>query len=70
MNDDLVYWSVAEVNRRRGAVSKPMGMKCPSGHDNWRARNGVDPKYKSQYNPGEYVEFTCADCGYSFEEQC
>jgi hypothetical protein len=70
MSDDLVYWSVAEVNRKRGSASQPKGMKCPKGHDNWRVRNGIDPQYKSEYNPGEYVEYTCAECDYSFEEGC
>lgn len=68
MNDDLVYWSVAEANRQRGSriVSIP---QCVCGSTEGRARNGVDPKYASRYNPGEYVEFTCAHCGQSWEEQ-
>jgi hypothetical protein len=66
--DDLVHWSVAEANRQRGGRSS-RGPACQCGNDLWRARNGVDERYRSQYNPGEYVEFTCTNCGYSYEEQ-
>lgn len=46
------------------------GQACPNCQQReWHARNGIDSRYRSQYNPGEYVEFTCAGCGYSYEEQ-
>jgi hypothetical protein len=64
-----VYSSVAEANRQRGGRTITMRHACRCGGNEWRARNGVDPKYASEYNPGEYVEFTCTQCGYSFEEQ-
>ena len=72
--DDLVYWSVAEVNRRNrllGNPGKPMKMKCPQcGIDNWKVHHGVDSQYASQWNPGEYVNFICTGCGYTDQQPC
>ena len=69
MSDSLVYWSVAEANRQRGGrtVKIPPCHQC--GHNEGRAMNGVDPQYASQHNPGEYVQWTCGQCGYSWDEQ-
>lgn len=68
---DLVYWSVYEANRRNAGLTKSIRYACPKcGQDEWHVYHGVDEQYRSQYNPGEYVEFTCAHCGYSWEEPC
>lgn len=68
---DWVAWSVMEANRRNAGLAKPMRMPCPNCRtDLWRVYHGIDPQYRSGYNPGEYVEFTCVNCGYSFEEPC
>lgn len=64
-----VYSSVAQANSERGARTST-GRACPRCNNrDWHARNGVDSRYAGQNNPGEYVEFTCAHCGYSYEEQ-
>ena len=70
--DDLVYWSVGEVNRQNaGKGGKPMNMKCPRGcPDSWTTFHGVDPQYRSEWNPGEYVDFICAGCGYTEQHPC
>ena len=61
--------SVYEVNRQNGNRGRPMGMKCPSGcTDNWRTHHGIDSRYASQYNPGEYVDFICTTCGYTDQQ--
>ena len=71
LGDDLVAWSVAEVNRENQGRNKSIGTPCPScGKDDWRAYHGIDSQYKSMHNPGEYVRFTCINCGYAFEDQC
>ena len=68
---DLVYWSVNEVNKQNAGRTKPLNYPCPQcGEDEWSAYYGVNPLYASQYNPGEYVEYTCSKCGYSYESQC
>lgn len=60
--------SLDEVNRQNGNRSRPMGMNCPYGcPDSWRTHHGIDSQYASQYNPGEYVDFICADCGYTVQ---
>lgn len=69
MGDDLVYWSVSAANQERGRRTIRLRHPCQCGANDWRARNGVDPRYASEYNPGEYVEFTCTNCGFAFEEQ-
>ena len=71
LGDDLVYWSVAEVNRRNAGQSKPLNMNCPRcATDSWKTFHGVDPQYKSEWNPGEYVDFICANCGYTEQQPC
>jgi len=66
MNDDLVYWSVAEVNRRRGVKY----YECPVCHKKTMQKyNDVNPAYKSQYNPGECLIEHCP-CGYYQEFPC
>ena len=68
---DLVYQSVTEMNRRNAGIAKKINKLCPRcGIDLWYVRYGVDPQYRSQFNPGEYVAFTCACCGYQEEHQC
>jgi len=63
-----VYWSVAEVNRRSTGVPKKLNSSCPRcGTDLWHVWHGVDPQYRSRYNPGEYVRYTCVCCGYQEE---
>lgn len=63
-DDSLVYWSVAECNRTRGHIFKPHGENCPKcGKDNWRTFWGVNHEYRSEYNPGEYIQYTC-ECGF------
>ena len=70
MNDDSVYDSVNECNRIYGGISKSHNVDCPNCQkDNWKTNWGVKEEYRSQYNPGEYCIFTCANCGYSYEEQ-
>ena len=64
-----VYDSVYDANRQRGRKTTSMRHPCRCGANAWYARNGVDPRYASEYNPGEYVYFTCSECGHSFEEQ-
>ena len=64
---DLVYWSVFECNRLHGREVKSHGIKCSCGADKWRTFWGVDPQYKSEFNPGEFCRFTCVECGYSYE---
>lgn len=62
---ESVYRSVAECNLRYGQISKPHGENCPRcGQDNWRCFWGVNPAYRSTYNPGEYIQYTCAECGH------
>lgn len=69
--DDLVYWSVMEANRINAGRSLKQNVKCRRcGEDEWRIRHGVSEEYRSQYNPGEYIEFTCTKCGYSYESGC
>lgn len=29
---------------------------------------GISPLYKSEYNPGEYIQYTCIKCGWKGEE--
>ena len=71
LGDDFVYWSVAEVNRQNSGQAKPMQMICPRCHtDHWRTWHGVDSQYASQWNPGEYVDFICANCGYTEQHPC
>ncbi len=73
MNHDLVYWSVAEVNRQNaGNPPKKIGLRtCPTCEgDLWFTHHGVDPQFASEYNPGEYVDFICAKCGYTSHESC
>ena len=65
-----VEWSVMEANRQRAGRTITMRHPCRCGANDWHVRNGIDEQYRSQYNPGEYVEFTCTNCGYSFQEQC
>jgi ribosomal protein S27AE len=66
---DLVYWSVAECNRMHGRTVKTRGELCPyCGADAWICRWGVNPDYRSEYNPGEYIQYTCTKCGYVGEE--
>jgi|WetSurMetagenome_2_1015567.scaffolds.fasta_scaffold765301_1 hypothetical protein len=68
---DLVAWSVMEVNRRNAGLAKPLRMNCPKcGIDLWTVYHGIDERYSSTYNPGEYVVFTCTGCGYQDEQQC
>lgn len=69
--DDLVHWSVMEANRLHGREIKKHGIRCSNcGSDGWQTSWGVKSEYRSQYNPGEYCEFTCANCGYSYESPC
>ena len=69
--DDFVHWSVAEVNRQNaGQLGKPMNMRCRCGADNWRTFHGVDERYRSEYNPGEYVDFICTNCGFTDQQPC
>lgn len=64
---DLVYWSVGEVNRQNKGRTWQLG-SCPCcGENEWDLFWGVNPAYASKYNPGEYVEHTCINCGYSEE---
>jgi hypothetical protein len=64
--DELVYWSVAEANRRRGEQA----YECPQcGERAMRRRNDVNPEYRSEYNPGECVVESCP-CGYYEEFPC
>ena len=66
MGDDLVYWSVAEANRRRGMRFH----KCPyCDAQTMTRRNDVNPKYKSAYNPGGCLVESCP-CGYYEEFPC
>lgn len=68
---DFFYWSILEANRRSAGCAKSLRCRCPRcGDDSWQVYHGVDEQYRSQYNPGEYVEFTCTNCGYSWEEPC
>ena len=70
-NHNLVYWSVTECNRKNAGRSKSVNRRCPEcGEDNWYLYHGVDDRYRSEYNPGEYVRFTCAHCAYTEENQC
>jgi predicted RNA-binding Zn-ribbon protein involved in translation (DUF1610 family) len=69
--DGLVEWSVMECNRQNAGRTKAMGMACPDcGKDNWRVHHGIDPEFRSAYNPGEYVDFVCAHCGYTDHQAC
>lgn len=66
--DDFVHWSVAECNRRYGGQFKAIGKACPRcGQDNWRCTWGVNPQYRSEYNPGEFIQYVC-QCGFVGEE--
>lgn len=63
--------SVDLANALHGHEAKKHNSPCPRCHaDLWRCRHGIDPKYKSEWNPGEYCEFTCVNCGYSWEIGC
>jgi predicted RNA-binding Zn-ribbon protein involved in translation (DUF1610 family) len=69
--DGLVEWSVAECNRQNAGRTKAMGMACPDcGKDDWQVHHGIDPEFRSQYNPGEYVDFVCVHCGYTDHQAC
>lgn len=58
--------SVYLCNVENGDRARPMGMQCPNScPDSWRTHHGIDSQYASQYNPGEYVDFICASCGYT-----
>lgn len=60
--------SVYDANRLWGRDVKPHGYPCPRcGRDEWQTHWGIDEQYASQYNPGEYCQFTCVHCGYSYE---
>jgi hypothetical protein len=30
----------------------------------------VDERYRSEYNPGEYVDFICTNCGFTDQQPC
>ena len=70
MSFGSVEWSVMEANRQRAGRTTTLKHPCKCGTNEWRVLNGIDEQYRSQYNPGEYVEFTCTNCGYYFQEQC
>lgn len=60
--------SVYDANKLWGNDVKPHNYPCPRcGADQWKTRWGIADEYASQYNPGEYCEFTCNNCGYSYE---
>lgn len=62
--DMITYESVAECNKLHGYVVKPHGETCPNcGKDQWRTRWGVNAEYRSEYNPGEFIQYTCV-CGF------
>lgn len=64
--------SVALCNLNYGGRIQSLRMKCPRcGEDQWTTYWGINPEYRSQYNPGEYVQRTCACCGHvGPEEPC
>jgi hypothetical protein len=60
--------SVYDANRLWGRDVKLHNIPCPRCQaDAWQTRWGIDEQYASEYNPGEYCEFTCTQCGYSYE---
>lgn len=63
--------SVYQANVDAYGKHKAMGMTCPNcGKDDWKVHHGIDSQYKSQYNPGEYVDFICVGCGHTIQEGC
>lgn len=61
--------SVAKCNQLYGSQVKPHGETCPHcGKDSWRCFWGINSAYRSEYNPGEYIQYTCAKCGYQGPE--
>jgi hypothetical protein len=57
------------MNQKNGNSARPMGMICPHCQtDNWQTYHGIDSQYASQYNPGEYVDFICENCGFTDQQ--
>lgn len=57
--------SVFQCNRLYGHLVKSRRKNCPNcGKDEWRCRWGINPEYRSKFNPGEYIQYTCAHCGH------
>ena len=49
-----------------GKPPRSMNMRCPNAcPDLWRTRHGISSEFASEYNPGEYVDFICAGCGFT-----
>lgn len=68
MRDRLVHQSVAQVNKENTGKVWNLGRDCQCGKDEWSLFWGINPIYASAYNPGEYIHYTCINCGYSYEE--
>lgn len=69
--DELVAWSVARANDNAAGKTFERQEPClRCKKDKWSRRHGIKEEYRSQYNPGEYVVWTCVGCGFSEEFPC